>query len=92
VDGAKGLRLSKEGEIIIKTGLGDLKLSKPVAWQEEDGKKLPVEVSYKLIGKNHYSFEVAKADPSLPLVIDPILQATYLGGSSDDYASALAIS
>jgi len=91
VDGAKGLKLSKDGEIIIQTGLGDLKLSKPVAWQEKDGKKLPVEVSYKLIGKNRYSFVVAKADPSLPIVIDPILQSTYLGGNRGDYAYALAI-
>jgi hypothetical protein len=91
VDGAEGLRLSKNGEIIIQTGLGELKLSKPIAWQEKDGKKLPVEVSYKLIGKNRYSFEVAKADPGLPIVIDPILQSTYLGGSADDIAFALAI-
>jgi hypothetical protein len=91
VDGAEGLKLSKDGEIIIQTGLGDLKLSKPIAWQEKDSKKLPVEVSYKLIGKNRYSFEVAKADPSLPLVIDPILQSTYLGGSNDNEAYALAI-
>ncbi len=91
VDGAKGLKLSKDGEIIIKTGLGDLKLSKPVAWQEKDGKKLPVEVSYKLIGKNRYSFVVAKADPSLPIVIDPILQSTYLGGSGEEILRALAI-
>jgi len=91
VGGAKGLRLSKNGEIIIKTGLGDLKLSKPVAWQEKDGKKLPVEVSYKLVGKNRYSFVVAKADPSLPIVIDPILQSTYLSGSNDDSAEAIAV-
>ncbi len=91
VDGAKGLKLSKDGEIIIQTGLGELKLSKPIAWQEKDGKKLPVEVSYKLIGKNCYSFEVAKADPSLPVVIDPILQSTYLGGYDRDLATALAI-
>jgi hypothetical protein len=92
VDGAKGLKLSKDGEIIIQTGLGELKLSKPIAWQEKDGKKLPVEVSYKFVGKNRYSFVVAKADPSLPIVIDPILQATYLGGSGRDEAYALAIS
>jgi muconolactone delta-isomerase len=91
VDGAKGLRLSKNGEIIIQTGLGELKLSKPIAWQEKGDKKLPVEVSYKLLGKNRYSFVVAKADPSLPIVIDPILQATYLGGNSRDEAYALAI-
>jgi muconolactone delta-isomerase len=91
VDGANGLKLSKDGEIIIQTTLGELKLSKPVAWQEKDGKKLPVEVSYKLIGKDRYSFVVAKADPSLPIVIDPILQSTYLGGSNDDRAFAIAI-
>ena len=91
VNGAEGLRLSKDGEIIIQTGLGELKLSKPIAWQEKDGKKLPVEVSYKLIGKNRYSFVVAKADPSVPIVIDPILQSTYLGGSNDDSAEAIAI-
>ncbi len=91
VDGAEGLKLSKDGEIIIQTGLGELKLSKPVAWQEKDGKKLPVEVSYKLISKNRYSFVVAKADPGLPIVIDPILQSTYLGGSDDDEAHAIAV-
>jgi hypothetical protein len=91
VDGAEGLKLSKDGEIIIQTGLVELKLSKPIAWQEKDGRKLPVEVSYKLIGKNRYSFEVAKADPSLQLVIDPILQATYLGGSVGDEAYTIAV-
>ena len=31
VDGAEGLKLSKDGEIIIQAGLGELKLSKPIA-------------------------------------------------------------
>jgi hypothetical protein len=91
VDGAKGLKLSKDGEIIIKTGLGDLKLSKPIAWQEKDGKKLPVEVSYKLIGKNRYSFVVAKADPSLPIVIDPLLGSTFIGGSGFEFGGSIAL-
>jgi len=89
--GANRLRLSQEGELVIETGLGELKLSKPVAWQEKDGQKLPVQASYRLFGKNRYGFAVQGADPSLPLVIDPILQATYLGGSDDDDAFALAI-
>jgi hypothetical protein len=89
--GANHLRLSQEGELVIETGLGELKLSKPVAWQEKDGQKLPVQTSYRVFGKNRYGFAVQGADPSLPLVIDPILQATYLGGSSDDEATALTI-
>jgi hypothetical protein len=89
--GANRLRLSQEGELVIETGLGELKLSKPVAWQEKDGQKLPVQASYRLFGKNRYGFAVQGADPSLPLVIDPILQSTYLGGSDWDWADALAI-
>ena len=89
--GAQRVRLSEEGELVIETGLGELVLSKPVAWQEKDGKKLPVQASYRLFGKNRYGFAVQGADPSLPLVIDPILQSTYLGGSGGDGAYALAI-
>jgi len=91
LEGAQNLRLSQEGELVLETGLGELKLSKPVAWQERDGQKLPVQASYRLFGKSRYGFAVQGADPSLPLVIDPILQATYLGGSDDDGAFALAI-
>jgi hypothetical protein len=75
--GANRLRLSQEGELVIETGLGELVLSKPVAWQEREGQKLPVQASYRLFGKHRYGFAVQGADPSLPLVIDPILQATY---------------
>jgi hypothetical protein len=89
--GAKAMRLSQEGELVIETGLGELVLSKPVAWQEKDGKKLPVQASYRLFGKNRYGFAVQGADPALPLVIDPILQSTYLGGGDTDQATALAI-
>jgi hypothetical protein len=91
LQGANALKLSPEGEILIETGLGELKLSKPVAWQEKEGKKLPVQVSYQLLGKQRYGFKVAQRDPSLPLVIDPILQSTYLGGVGNDLAYALAI-
>jgi hypothetical protein len=45
--GANRLRLSQEGELVIETGLGELVLSKPVAWQEKDGQKLPVQASYR---------------------------------------------
>jgi hypothetical protein len=91
LEGANGVRLSEQGELVIETGLGELVLSRPEAWQEKDGKKLPVQASYRLLGKNRYGFVVQAADPNLPLVIDPILEATYLGGSGWDEALALAV-
>jgi hypothetical protein len=56
--GANRLRLSQEGELVIETGLGELVLSKPVAWQEREGQKLPVQASYRLFGKHRYGFAV----------------------------------
>jgi hypothetical protein len=91
LEGARGLRLSDGGEILVETDLGELKLSKPVAWQEKEGEKLLVQASYRLLSENRYGFVVAGVDPSLPLVIDPILQSTYLGVSEGDGAHALAI-
>jgi len=91
LEGARGLRLSDGGEILVETDLGELKLSKPVAWQEKEGEKLLVQASYRLLSENRYGFVVAGVDPSLPLIIDPILQCTYLGGNDYDAVRALAI-
>ncbi len=79
--GAESLRLSSKGELVVQTGLGEVALSRPLAWQDKDGEKLRVQASYRLYGKDNYGFEVEGADPLLTLVIDPILQSTYLGGS-----------
>jgi hypothetical protein len=51
----------------------------PVAYQEQRGKREPVEVTYWLRG-NEYGFKVGDYDSTRELVIDPILAATYLGG------------
>jgi hypothetical protein len=89
--GVQGLRLTEEGRIVVETGLGEVAFSEPVAWQERDGEKVPVKAAYRLVGKNRYGFAVQGADPSLPLVIDPILQSTYLGGTTWDVGYALAV-
>jgi hypothetical protein len=38
-----------------------------------------------------YGFDVGSYDPTRPLVIDPLLQSTYLGGTGTDYVYAMAI-
>ena len=85
VEGAKELEIDKEtGELIVSTELGDVRFTKPVAYQEFYGKRLEVPVKYRLFSKNTYGFEVGKYDRKRPLIIDPLLASTYLGGQAED--------
>ena len=92
VEGAESLKLGEDGTLAIITGLGQVELSQPLAWQEREGENVAVVAKYKLLGENRYGFAVEGADPRLPLVIDPILQSTYLGGMGIDQARAIAVS
>ncbi|MDM7266268.1 MAG: choice-of-anchor U domain-containing protein, partial [Aquificaceae bacterium] len=72
-----------------KTELGEIVFTKPVAYQEIGGKRVEVPVSYKVAkvdNKVVYGFEVGNYDKSKELVIDPLVQSTYLGGSGYDRA------
>ncbi len=90
VAGARSLRVNEAGALIVGTGLGELSFTPPVAYQEQDGVRRAVTVAYRLQGQE-YGFSLGACDPLLPVVIDPLLQATYLGGSGKDQALALAI-
>ncbi len=87
VEGGKGLEVTEEGELVVKTDYGDIRFTKPVAYQEVEGKRKYVEVSYALLDENTYGFRVGKYDRSRTLVIDPLLAGTYLGGSARDVTS-----
>jgi len=92
VEGAKELKIDeKTGQLIVRTELGDVKFTKPIAYQDIDGKKVKVEVRYKLISKDSYGFEVGKYDRTEPLIIDPLLASTYVGGGGDDIVHAIAL-
>ncbi|MBI5893097.1 MAG: SBBP repeat-containing protein, partial [Deltaproteobacteria bacterium] len=45
--GAQGLKINENGELEVKTELGVIKFTKPVAYQEIDGKRVEVEVNYE---------------------------------------------
>lgn len=83
VEGVPSLGLDAKGQLVLKTTLGDIHFSAPVAYQMVDGKRQPVEVAYAL-ADGQYRFEVGKYDKTEELVIDPLLASTYLGGRNPD--------
>lgn len=90
IAGAGRLRVNETGALVVGTGLGEVTFTAPEAFQERQGVRYPVLVAYELHGRE-YGFRLGAHDPKLPVVIDPFLQVTYLGGTGIDEAYALAI-
>ena len=84
--GQQGLHVNQDGTLQVQTTNGAVRFSSPVAWQEDvPGNKQPVTVSYVVNGDS-YGFSLGEYDRQRPVIIDPLLQATYLGGSGTETA------
>ena len=71
---------------------GFFKESAPRAWQERNGKRVPVQVAFVSRGEHKVGFALEDYDRTAALFIDPILSwNTFLGGSDGDTGRALAV-
>jgi hypothetical protein len=92
LEGAEGLKLEKNGDLMIELGGAALRQRKPVVYQVRGEQKLEVRGNYVLSGAREVSFEIGAFDPALPLVIDPVLEySTYLGGEGEDQVTDIAL-
>ena len=91
-DGAKKIRVGEQGELVVETELSVLTESKPIAYQEVDGKRIEVAARFKVGNDGSVGFAVDRYDATAPLVIDPIFGfSTYIGGNGVDQTTRLAV-
>jgi hypothetical protein len=90
VEGAFSLATNNKGELEVETGLGIVRFRAPIAYQEKEGEKTYVKVAYR-IDKNAYGFIVGDYNRQIPLIIDPMLASTFIGGADDDYGYSIAL-
>jgi hypothetical protein len=90
VGGARSLQVDPNGSLVALTENGEVRFTAPRAYQEVHGSRRGIDVAYSVRG-NTYGFRLGRYDRRLPIVIDPLLQSTYLGGSDFDAAYAMAI-
>jgi gliding motility-associated-like protein len=84
--GIRSLHVDKDGTLLIRTRLTELKDYLPKSYQVIGGKEVPVKVRYRLIGKYTVGFVAEAYDKNYPLIIDPaMIYSTFVGGSADDY-------
>jgi len=85
------LRLNKDGTLGIAFATGTMTESAPLAWQEIDGHRVIVNVSFQVRGQE-VAFALGAYNPGFALTIDPsLVWNTFLGGSGDDEANSIAL-
>lgn len=89
--GAEKITINEKGEIAIATKLGDVAQQGLYAYQTIAGRERQVPCSFTLNDDGTVGFTLGAYDRSAAVVIDPLLYSTYIGGSGDDNAYAMAV-
>ncbi len=90
LQGAQGLTLDAQDNLLVRTAVGVLGQTLPTAYQDVNGQRHHVSVRYTLDGAGHVGVALGAYDASKPLVIDPTLSySTYLGGSGTDVGAGI---
>ncbi|WKZ67763.1 MAG: gliding motility-associated C-terminal domain-containing protein [Flavobacteriales bacterium] len=84
-EGHEGLEV-RDGMAYIATTAGTVIEQRPVAWSESDGRRIPVSCAFIQEGDQvRYAFPDGY-DPSLTLVIDPVVTfSSYVGSFADNF-------
>jgi len=91
-DGAKRLRVNEKGELLLKLNQGEIRQSKPIAYQYIQSHRYEIACRYTLGNKQQAGLALGEYDQRYPLVIDPVLSySSYLGGSGADQAYSIAV-
>lgn len=92
-DGAEKVTVNSAGNLVFSTSMGEVAQQGLFAYQIVNGKMRQVPCQFNIGKDGTASFQLAHGsyDRTLPLVIDPIIYSTYLGGSAWDEARAVAV-
>jgi Bacterial Ig-like domain (group 3)/Glucodextranase, domain B/Beta-propeller repeat len=92
IEGADALRLDDNGDLLIKTAVGEIRQHRPKVYQVNGNKFDSVDGRFELLPDKSVRFKVGAYDKSKTLVIDPVLSyATLFGGASAATPEAIAV-
>jgi uncharacterized protein (TIGR03437 family) len=92
VEGVTKARLDRNGDLSLASGSHHLRWRRPVAYQVVNGARKLVSASFAVRRGRWIGFRVPEYDPSLPLVIDPVLSySAFHGGTNSETGRGLAV-
>jgi len=90
-EGVQGVRVGRDGDLLLATSMGELSQQELFAYQMVDGAARKVDCAFRIAEDGSVGFALGHYDAARPLVIDPLVYGTYLGGSAWDEATAIAV-
>jgi hypothetical protein len=78
-EGSEGISINEEGELLIETSIGTVKHGSIYAYQVIDGQKNEVDCRFEINSENTVCFNIGDYNPTLALVIDPLVFSTFIG-------------
>lgn len=91
INGAGEVVVNGKGELVLRTNLGEVMHGSIFAYQEIGGTQKKVECGFRTEKNGELAFNVGTYDRRYPLVIDPLVYATFLSGSSYGLGGSLAV-
>lgn len=80
-EGSSGLKIDRDGNLIVPSPSGDITFRKPSIYQEAGYKtRSPIEGSFHLLAQDTVGFSIGAYDHSRTLTIDPILSYSEFFG------------
>jgi len=96
--GAERTVLTAAGALRVETPAGAVEDAAPVAYQDLEGRRVPVEVTWALDpsagdGSSRVRFQCGSHDPSVALVIDPavLVYCGFVGGRAQEVGRSIAV-
>jgi hypothetical protein len=86
-NGISKIKLDENNGDLVLYSLDDepiMSMTAPIAYQMIDDKKIDVAVNYVIIDNMTYGFAVGDYDDRYSLVIDPLIQSTWVGGTAKE--------
>jgi hypothetical protein len=78
----------KNEALCYTISFGEVQMQGLYAYQHSDKKQVQAKFTQQ---KDVWQFQVSAYDKTHPLIIDPLIYSTFIGGGRDDYGSAIAI-
>lgn len=91
MEGAGEVTVNGNGELVLKTSLGEVHHGSILAYQDIGGERKRVECGFRQEKSGELAFSLGSYDRRYPLVIDPLVYATFLSGTDYGSGGGLAV-